>query len=94
MAWWWSGSSRREANSVGEAKMASIMWSIPVRVIGWTVFERYQKRCVRKTVGSILQGEIAREVVVSVAIAVSCEISKACCIIMLGQKGLGTCDHF
>ena len=93
MAWWWSGSSRREANAPLGTKSASIMRSMPVRVIGCTVFERYQKRCVRKATGSTM-GSVhgcVGVMVASVAIAVSWAIRVA--DIMLGQKMRVVRDH-
>lgn len=74
------------ANGVGGPKRASIMRSMPVRVIGCTVSERYQKSSVRNTTGSVIQDdESDREVMVSVASAVSCAIRMA--VILFGQKG-------
>lgn len=58
-------------------KSVSIMRSMPVRVIGCTVLERYQKRSVRNTIGSVGQGDRERECMVSVASAVSCVMRMA-----------------
>ena len=65
------------------ANSASIMRSMPDRVIGCTVFERYQKRCVRNVVWSVVHWSTG-EVDDSVAIAVSWAIRMA--DILLHQK--------
>jgi len=73
IAAWCAASVSRSGANVLSAKSASIMRSIPWRVIGCAVSDRYLKRCVRNLWGlSIVsvQGVVVA-VVASVAIAVS-----------------------